>query len=219
MKALSLWQPWATLVIVARKHETRSWGTSYRGDVLICSTAKTAPEIFQRETTDPKIYERMKCALFHDVRTDPRSRWSYPTSYPDGSALGVVELFDCLPASEWKSYVTDAEQEYEIDNQRAMGDVDSPGRFVWLFRRPRIFASPVKITGGQRLWNPGGDRLAKIMPSLVGLDGQRCRTCGSPAQCVGRYETSRTFEFSCGYHCGHSCEDGVCYQLAAAVPV
>lgn len=36
MKALSLTQPWATLVAIgAKKIETRSWSTSYRGPVAI----------------------------------------------------------------------------------------------------------------------------------------------------------------------------------------
>lgn len=36
MKALSLWQPWATLIANGAKQiETRSWSTSYRGPILI----------------------------------------------------------------------------------------------------------------------------------------------------------------------------------------
>lgn len=31
MKAISLWQPWASLMAVgAKRYETRSWGTLYR---------------------------------------------------------------------------------------------------------------------------------------------------------------------------------------------
>lgn len=36
MKAISLWQPWAHLVVLGLKRwETRSWSTSYRGPLLI----------------------------------------------------------------------------------------------------------------------------------------------------------------------------------------
>jgi hypothetical protein len=36
MKALSLWQPWATLVSIgAKRIETRSWPTKYRGPLAI----------------------------------------------------------------------------------------------------------------------------------------------------------------------------------------
>ena len=42
LKAISLWQPWASLIPLGLKHyETRSWKTNYRGKLLICSTAKS----------------------------------------------------------------------------------------------------------------------------------------------------------------------------------
>ena len=48
MKALSLTQPWATLVASGRKQvETRSWTTSYRGPLLI-HAAKGFP-VYARE--------------------------------------------------------------------------------------------------------------------------------------------------------------------------
>lgn len=41
MKAITVWQPWATLLGTGQKHnETRSWRTSYRGEILI-HAAKT----------------------------------------------------------------------------------------------------------------------------------------------------------------------------------
>ena len=41
MRAISLWQPWATLVREGKKTiETRMWPTNMRGDILICSTKK-----------------------------------------------------------------------------------------------------------------------------------------------------------------------------------
>jgi len=41
MKAISLHQPWATLIRQGGKTiETRTWYTSYRGDLLIVSTKK-----------------------------------------------------------------------------------------------------------------------------------------------------------------------------------
>lgn len=41
MKIISLLQPWATLVVIgAKKIETRSWNTKYRGPVLIHASAR-----------------------------------------------------------------------------------------------------------------------------------------------------------------------------------
>jgi hypothetical protein len=44
MKAITLHQPWATLVAIEQKKiETRSWPTSYRGPLAI-HAAKTMPD-------------------------------------------------------------------------------------------------------------------------------------------------------------------------------
>jgi hypothetical protein len=44
MKALSLWQPWATLIALKKKQiETRSWRTTYRGPLAI-HAAKSYPQ-------------------------------------------------------------------------------------------------------------------------------------------------------------------------------
>ena len=41
MKCLSVRQPWASMIACGKKTiETRTWKTSYRGDLLICSTKK-----------------------------------------------------------------------------------------------------------------------------------------------------------------------------------
>ena len=38
IKAVSLWQPWASLVACGVKHhETRHWTTNYRGALAICA--------------------------------------------------------------------------------------------------------------------------------------------------------------------------------------
>lgn len=215
MIGLSLWQPWATLVVVTQKHETRSWPTKYRGDVLICSTSRTAPAVFSEATTRPEIYERMRYALFASVRQNPESGWSFPTTYPDGAALGVVELWDCLPAEEWKRAADEAEQHHEIEAQRAMGDIDSPGRWIWLFRNRRILSTPVPIKGGQRLWNVAPAEIEQIAPLMIGLEGRPCYVCREPATCVGRHEGSKRYDFGCDRHCGHGHEDGRCYPLTA----
>ena len=76
IRAISLWQPWASaMAIGAKVNETRSWPTSYRGDLLICSAKrKPSPE----EVGDGDLY-RQAMAM------------------PYGYALCVVELYECRP--------------------------------------------------------------------------------------------------------------------------
>lgn len=71
MKAISLWQPWATAMAIGKKqNETRAWATSYRGDLLICAAARK-PAVWERE-------------LLHGEN-----------NLPLGCALCVVELYSC----------------------------------------------------------------------------------------------------------------------------
>ena len=41
IKALSIKEPWATKILLGKKTiETRTWKTSYRGDILLCCSLK-----------------------------------------------------------------------------------------------------------------------------------------------------------------------------------
>lgn len=89
MKAISLWQPWASLIAVGLKtYETRSWSTKHRGPLLICS-AKKEP------------YE------------DDLILWESKHPLPLGKALCVVDLVDCLPTEEiTSSQIVDGDWRY-----------------------------------------------------------------------------------------------------------
>jgi hypothetical protein len=77
MKALSLKQPWAGLVMTGQKTiETRKWKTNYRGDIIICSSMNI--DYFKMNE-----FSRGKSQL------------SY--YYTLGCALGIVELYDIVP--------------------------------------------------------------------------------------------------------------------------
>ncbi|MEA4895901.1 MAG: ASCH domain-containing protein [Oscillospiraceae bacterium] len=53
VKALTLHQPWASLLALGLKHETRSWATSYRGPIAIHAAAQpTRKDLFAIEEPD-----------------------------------------------------------------------------------------------------------------------------------------------------------------------
>jgi hypothetical protein len=81
MKALTLWQTWATLVSIGAKTiETRSWGTSYRGPLAIHAAKQ-----------DISYHEML---LFADLLKGVR--------LPLGRVVAICELYDVLPTScEW----------------------------------------------------------------------------------------------------------------------
>ena len=75
MKALSIKQPWADLIIYGYKLiETRTWKTDYRGELLICSS---------------KSVDREAMDYFKDL---------FPKDHKflTGKALAVVTLKDCI---------------------------------------------------------------------------------------------------------------------------
>ena len=50
MKAISIRQPWAGLIAIGEKTiETRTWETSYRGELLICASQKWDPKFEKLE--------------------------------------------------------------------------------------------------------------------------------------------------------------------------
>ncbi len=78
MKAISLRQPWATLVADGVKSiETRTWPTNYRGPLLIVSSRVRKPLGVPPMASDDALAK---------VAGDPL-----------GNALAIVELVDCRP--------------------------------------------------------------------------------------------------------------------------
>lgn len=141
MKAISLWQPWASFMEKGFKTiETRSWSTPYRGDLLICSALRKP----KREECDDE--ETYKAAI----------------DLPYGFALCVVELFDINATErfvvEKKSNSTQiiiSQQEFDMGNY-------TPGRFAWMTRNRRPL-NRLPWRGQQGLWT-----LSKEEVELVG---------------------------------------------------
>jgi hypothetical protein len=81
MKALSIRQPWASLIVAGHKDvENRTWSTRYRGPLLI-----HAPQSFASITAD-EIERRFGIRLHFD-------------QLPRGGIVGAVELVDVVTQS------------------------------------------------------------------------------------------------------------------------
>src|SRR5829696_4018568 len=105
MKALTLTQPWATLVATGlKKVETRSWTTRYRGSLAI-HAARGFPRI-AREFAEG---ERAMGRLVAEV--------------PLGAVVAIARLVDVRPASEMEGEISILERSY--------GDY-SAGRYAWM---------------------------------------------------------------------------------------
>lgn len=129
MRALSLWQPWASAIALGIKTvETRAWSTKYRGPLLIHATQR-----FPREAREFAATERALGRL--------------PPRLPLGAVVAVATLVDVRPTEEVALEVSALERLY--------GDY-TPGRWAWMLSdvRPLAVAELFGATGLQGLWTP-----------------------------------------------------------------
>lgn len=134
MKALSLTQPWATLVVTGEKKiETRSWRTNYRGPLAI-----HAAKGFPRWAKDLIFQEHFKEALEAHHYLESRQ-------LPVGAIIGFVNVVDC-----WSTAYIRATQKDNL-KELAFGDY-SEGRWGWVLDSPRII-NPVECKGALQLWD------------------------------------------------------------------
>lgn len=134
MKAITLHQPWATLVAIgAKRIETRSWGTSYRGPLAI--HAGKSREYLSLCGQEP--FRNVLLSHFGDG-------W-YPNDLPLGAVVATVELWQVeVMNEELVTWVTEPERSFGLYK---------PGRFAWRLRTIKPLAEPVTVRGYQGLWN------------------------------------------------------------------
>jgi hypothetical protein len=135
MKVLSLLQPWATLVVTgAKKIETRSWRTSYRGPLLIHASAGKAGALLAAQQPFTKYIQR-----FHEL--------------PFGAIVGSVTLQDVVPIDAL--LLSDEAINRLTLEERAFGDYRE-GRYGWLLSDAAAFEKPVPMRGHLHLWEYNG---------------------------------------------------------------
>lgn len=145
MKAISLWEPWATLVALgAKRIETRKWSTGYRGPLAIHAAKKVVPSFGAICHTEPfrsvlekAGYDEMECFGFGKI-----------LAIADLSQVATTEEI-CNPGVDFPASFFDASCR---DGEREFGNYGA-GRFGWLLENVRKFPNPIPVVGRQRLWN------------------------------------------------------------------
>lgn len=90
MRAISIRQPWAWLIVHGFKTiENRDWSTSYRGPVLI-HASKTCTRKYHEEVTQ-------SVALMLAEHTPPIPRYE---DLERGGIVGRAEIVDCITADD-----------------------------------------------------------------------------------------------------------------------
>ena len=133
MKALTLYQPWASLVAIgAKRIETRTWKTTYRGPLAV-HAARCIPK--------PYLFHSHSDFELRLLRLASAAAASDRNEFPRGAVLCICELVDCTPTTSFSPYFV--EQLY--------GDF-TPGRWAWMLQLREIFTKPIPARGGRRIW-------------------------------------------------------------------
>lgn len=159
MKAITLTQPWATLVAIGAKQlETRSWQTKYRGPLAIHAGQGLGPVggkigLMGVVANEPFLTVLQAWHPNTVVRPDywlPRAAIIATCSLVDCCMIGVLDdgtptymAFDEFPP------VLTAVQEPE----RSFGDYRA-GRYAWILANIRALSEPIPCKGALSLWEP-----------------------------------------------------------------
>jgi len=136
IKVLSLLEPWATLkAIDAKRIETRSWATKYRGEVFVHSSKKISRG--QRELIER---EPFRTALRpNEIYVRPEMNC--------GHIIARTEILDVIEITPQYAQELRANN----SNEWSFGDY-TPGRFAWIMGQTKRLVTPVPIKGQLGIW-------------------------------------------------------------------
>jgi hypothetical protein len=149
VKALSLWQPWATLIALGHKRfETRHWPTSYRGPLAIHAA--------KRRMTDEEHSYLLDLIYWEEIALPD------PDEFPLGVIVATATLVGVHHIGVSVSPDDQTELELEVGNWEA-------GRFAWELAGVRPLAQPIPARGAQGLWEwtPPADLEALYAPQVA----------------------------------------------------
>lgn len=161
IKAITLWQPWATLIAIgAKKIETRSWSTNYRGPLAI-HAAKYMPEDAWDLCHQEPIFGTLIGAGFtHNRRSGNGQTYAAldPKRFSFGAIIATCNLVECLliPSRQTK-FTTFHKRHVQVylppeAPESSFGDY-TPGRYAWILDDIRALPEPIPARGRQGLWD------------------------------------------------------------------
>lgn len=146
MKAISLWQPWATAVALRSKRiETRHWSTRYRGPLAI----HAAKRLNKGECVTYGYSPTWRGALH--AAMGPTTPFRF---LPTGAIVATCVLADCRPSESFSVDELALMHENESGEwcENDMGNF-GPGRFGWVFEEIQPTRWPIPYRGLQGLFN------------------------------------------------------------------
>jgi len=143
MKALSIKQPWATLIASGIKNiENRTWKTNFRGTVLIHAGASPSFHDLTLHLSQDQMDEAVKSGFF--IPLDARNE-----SYVKSAIIGQVDIVDCMlnHPSVWAE-----KSEPELWDMEGNPVYDRP-TYNWVLANPVLYDKPIeKVKGKLSFW-------------------------------------------------------------------
>lgn len=143
MKAITIHQPWATLIALGEKRfETRGWSTRYRGPIAIHAAKKVDKEICLEEPY-------LSVLARHGYTAD---------NLPTGAVVATCQLVECHKVIEdYGSSASVGEDLTRVIHPEYDFGWYEIGRYAWEMADVKRI-DPVPAKGQQGLWNWGGER-------------------------------------------------------------
>lgn len=128
MKALTILEPWATLIVEGKKLiETRNWDTDYRGKILIHSS--------KTQMRDSNYFNYVSCFVDN-------------TDFHRGCIIGEVELYDIIPVTQGLVDVVSKNNYIDLITSEF-----STCKYAWLLKNAKIYDKPIPTKGSLGLWD------------------------------------------------------------------
>ncbi len=164
MKALSLTQPWATLIAIeAKRYETRSWQTFYRGQLAIHAAKGLGPVGGKRglvETCGEEPFRDVLNAYAQEYLKTHSGLKSLVDDalMPLGAIVATCSFTACWPTEELRDKMSAQEL--------AFGDF-SDGRFMWRMINVWKLPRPIPCKGALGLWEIPAEIEAEIQSQVT----------------------------------------------------
>lgn len=154
MRALTVRQPWATLLVAGlKRQETRTRDLRTFGITAIHAGLAMPCRRGERVQVGPYEVERDLAGL---LLRGPGIAWPY--RLPLGAVVGTVDFFQSRPTVSLEHKPSEVE--------RSVGD-HSPGRFAWSTSSPTRLSRPIPARGQLGLWTLPDDVAARVEEAIA----------------------------------------------------
>ncbi len=168
MRGFSLWQPWATLMrLDAKRFETRSWATAYRGTIAIHASKN-------RDELELCLEEPFRSVLV-------AGGINKIGDLPFGAFVALAELIAIYKTGVDGRAVPVAIKLNGAANEPAFGNY-APDRFAWYTKRLRPLREPLPARGYQGLWTIPAEQEKELLALASPLPAPPSSVSGSQRQ-------------------------------------